>query len=135
MDRHYFRYILLIAAVLLLSSCDKVKVDQDFLDSENLCLVEAGRKIHTYDPLTWQVAFNKDKKEFRVFSDTMSDYYVLTCSEVPTAVGQEIHANLKWSESSIVNRTGLTFRVEKISGDKIWLWCKKSKIAVSVMSL
>ncbi|MCQ2135243.1 MAG: hypothetical protein MJY88_09775 [Bacteroidales bacterium] len=130
------RYIIVIIAALSLAcSCDKVKVDQDFLDSENLCLVEAGRKIHTYDPLTWQVAFNKDKKEFRVFSDTMSDYYVLTCSEVPTAVGQEIHANLKWSESSIVNRTGLTFRVEKISGDKIWLWCRKSRIEVSVMAL
>lgn len=130
------RYIIVIIAALSLAcGCNKEKVDQDFLNSEDLCLIEAGRKIHTYDPLTWQVSFSQDKKEFRVFSDTMSDYYVLTCSEVPTAVGQEIHANLKWSESTIVNRSGLTFRVEKISNGKIWLWCKKSRIEVSVMTL
>lgn len=132
MKRHI---IVIIAALSLACGCNKVKVDQAFLDSTDLCLIENGRTVHTYDPLTWQVSFSQDKKEFRVFSDTMSDYYVLTCSEVPATVGQEIHANLKWSGSSIVNRTGLTFSVEKISGGRIWLWSKKSRIEVSVMAL
>lgn len=127
--------MILVTAAALLCSCNKVKVDQDFLDSDDLSLVVDGRTVHSYDPLTWQVSYNRDRREFRVFSDTMSDYYMLSCSELPTEVGQEIQCSLKWSGSSIVTKSGLKFRVEKISQGKIWLWCRKSKIAVSVMSL
>lgn len=129
-------YLIIILAASISTGCQKNKVDQDFLNDTNLCLTENGKTIHTYNPLTWQVAYDKDKREYRVFNDTMSDYYVLTCREVPYSIGQEIHADLKWSGTSIVNRTNLSFRVEKKDTQgRIWLWCKKSKIAVSVMTL
>lgn len=134
--KRIFTYMTVIASALILSSCHKAKVDQDFLEDNKLRLVENGRTIHSYDPLTWQVAFSEDKKEFRVFNDTMSDYYVLTCQEVPTLVGQEIKASLKWSGTTIESRNNLTFNVEKVDpSGRIWLWSKKSKIAVSVMAL
>lgn len=131
-----FSYMAAAAAVLMLSACQKTKVDQDFLNDNKLRLVENGRTIHSFNPLTWQVAYSEDKMEFRVFNDTMSDYYVLTCQELPTFVGQEIKASLKWSGATISSRNNITFRVEKTDPrGRIWLWSKKSKIAVSVMAL
>ena len=134
---HSRRIIALIAAAaLMLCACDKVKVDEEFLGNNNLCLIDNGRVIHEYDPLTWQVAFNKEKREFRVFTDTMSDYYVVSCGQLPSQIGQEISADIKWSGNSIMTRNNLTFRVEKMDAQgRIWLWSKKNKIAVSVMSL
>lgn len=129
-------YFSAVLSAIVLTGCQKTKVDQEFLNDTNFSLVENGRTIHEYDPLTWQVSYNSSRKEYRVFSDTMSDYYVLTCRETPTSTGEEIHADLKWSGTSIVSKTNLSFRVEKIDPQgRIWLWCKKSKIAVSVMSL
>lgn len=130
--------IILLSAIipLLFCACKKEEVDEAFLENDNLCLIENGVTIHSYDPNTWQVGFNKDKKEFRIHTDTMSDYYVLTCQELPQEIGQEVHANLKWSGNSMTSKSNLTFKVEKMdSQGRIWLWCKKGKIAVSVMSL
>lgn len=134
--RERFYILTFLTAVLLLCSCEKNKVDEAFLESSDLCLIDGGVTIHTYDPLTWQVGYNESKKEFRVFNDTMSDYYVLTCSKLPTEKGQELTATVKWSGKSITTRNNVSFRVEKIDNQgRIWLWSKKSRIAVSVRSL
>ncbi len=130
------RKIVLIAGILLLCGCSKEEVDEAFLESTTLCLINDGRTVHSYDPLTWQIAYSEDKMEFRVYSDTMSDYYVLSCSQLPAAEGQEISATLEWSNSSRINRKSLGLSVEKIDlQGRIWLWSSKEKIAVSVMRL
>ncbi len=129
-------------ALLLLSllvfgggcSCTKEGPGEEFLESEDLQLVVDGKVIMTYDPLTCQLAYNHDRKIFRVHNDDMSSFYQLTCNTLPYSQGQEIKASLRWaSGTSLSNRQDLTFRVEKVTEEgRFWLWCPTRKIAVSV---
>lgn len=126
----------LLCLALLLCGCQKENVDESFLENNNLCLIEKGVTVHSYDPLTWQVSFNRADREFRVHTDNMSDYYILRCSALPREEGQSIKCSIRWSGNSITSKSNLTFRVEKMdSAGRVWLWCKGSKIAVSVMLL
>ncbi len=131
------RYIAIAVSAVLaiaLCGCQKESVDPEFLSNGNLCLMEKGRTVHSSDPLTWQTSFNRARKEFRVHTDNMSDYYILKCSTVPESEGQSIKGSLQWSGNTIVNRRNLDFRVEKMDSEgRVWLWCGKSKIAVSVV--
>lgn len=129
--------ILISAASLLLHGCSCNKLDEDFIRSEKLSLRVKGKKIHEYEPNNWQIGFNEDKKQFRIHNDTMSEYYILNCSSLPEEAGQTIRGDLKWStSSSVTSRKGVEFKVEKKDdAGNIWLWSKKSDIAVSIRRL
>lgn len=127
---------ILIAFIFAICSCVEPKPNDSFLESNDLCLIFKDKIIHKYDPLTWQLGYNQTKKEFRVYNDNVSDFYILTCNQLPQKVGQEIQGDLKWSDSSIKNRKNLTFTVKKIDYQgRIWLWNSKNEIAISVMVL
>lgn len=115
-------------------SCTKEGPGEEFLEAEELQLIVDGRVVMTYAPLTCQVSYNHDRKTFRVHNDDMSRFYQLNCAALPYSQGQEIKADLRWSDgASITNRQGLTFRVEKVTEEgRFWLWCPQRKIAVSV---
>ena len=67
MKRQAFFTILSIA-VLLISGCRKDEpVDDDFLAGNDIELKVGASVIHRYDPLTWQLSFNKDRLVYRVF--------------------------------------------------------------------
>lgn len=129
--------ILISAASLLLHGCSCNKLDEDFIRSEKLSLRVKGKKIHEYEPNNWQIGFNENKKQFRIHNDTMSEYYILNCYSLPTEEGQTIRGDLKWStSSSVTSRKGVEFKVEKKDdAGNIWLWSKKSGIAVSIRRL
>lgn len=125
------------AAALMASGCrQKVGPDPSFTTSNTIMLNIDGKDMMVYDPATCQLAFNAGLREFRVMNDNMSEFFYLTCDELPTAVGQTIRCDLKYlgpNTKSAYNCKGADFSVELI-GDEgtIWLWCGKKKIAVRV---
>lgn len=135
----FYRFITLSTLALLLTimtGCQG-KVDPEFIGSTTVGLQVKGEVVFEYDPLTWQTAFNRDKMEFRVHTDNMSDYYILSLNLVPTAVGQKAKGDIVWtSRSSIVSRKGISFTVEKMDrSGKLWLWCRKEQIGATVQVL
>lgn len=136
--RHIRTLILTAAASLcLMASGCQSKVDPEFITSSTIGLQVKDDVIFEYDPLTWQTSFNREKCEFRAHTDNMSDYYTLSLNLVPTGVDQKAKGDIKWtSRSSIVNKKGLTFIVKKMDrSGKLWLWCKKEQIGVTVQIL
>ena len=131
--------LLLSPLVLLLTlvSCQQTEVDAEFLEEYGVCLKVDGKMVHVFDELTWQLSYNATSKTFRAHNDTMSDYFSLKCSSLPTYEGQSLSGSLEWSASSdIKTRSGLDFTVEQIDPDgNVWLWCSKKAIGVCVRVL
>lgn len=85
------------AAALMASGCrQKVGPDPSFTTSNTIMLNIDGKDMMVYDPATCQLAFNAGLREFRVMNDNMSEFFYLTCDELPTAVGQTIRCDLKY---------------------------------------
>lgn len=136
MKRSIILMTLAIAAMLTLSGCQG-KVDPEFMTSGNFGLRIKDQAVFKYDPLTWQVAFNRDKCEFRVHTDNMSDYYCVRLDCVPTAEKQRARGSIEWTGKSSVNSCkDLVFIVERVDGSgRIWLWSKKERIGAVVQIL
>jgi|GEM_PF-425161 len=123
---------------LLLSgcSCNKEDVKEKYLQSNDIILWVDGETVLKYDPLTWQLGHDKSKNEYRVHSDNMGKYYIVTCSSVPSSEGTTVKANVKWSTGAGSSSRDGDFTVEEISSDgKIRLWCASKKIGATVVSL
>ena len=90
-----------------------------------------------YDEETFQLGYNSEKNEFRVFDDNLANWFVLRCSERPSTEGQKLKADLSWtSDDTIRNRKGLAFTVEKTGpGGFLWLWCETEAAGVVVREL
>ena len=121
---------------ILLVSCQG-KVDPEFIGTQDFGLQVKDVKVFTYDALTWQTAFNREKREFRVHTDNMSDYYCVTLNTVPSSEGQKVKGSIVWTSSSdVITKSGLNFSVEKIDrAGRIWLWCKKERIGAVIQAL
>ncbi len=131
------KFIIILAACLVLAGCQGGgKVDSEFLSSSDICLRVNGTAVFTYNPLTCQLAFNRRDCEFRVHTDTMSDYYCVTLDAVPSAADQKIDGSICWTSSSSIIHKDCTFRVEKITSDGcVWLWNRKDKIGAVIKVL
>jgi len=132
------RYILLLILPLLLAGCQpKVDMDPGLYESDNVSLMVKGKTVFTFDEQTMQLGFNRILRQFRAGNDDMSSYFILTCSELPREVGQELKADVQWtSGSSVKTASGLTFKVEKYDGTGLaWLWCAADKTGAVVKIL
>lgn len=133
--RHAAKILLLALAIACCRcSCEKeAGIDRDFLETGTVGLRVAGQNRFMYDPSTCQLGFNSTMIQFRAGNDTGTEYFTLTCSELPVEVGQKVRADLVYTRSSGITReAGLSFSVEEIQGDKIWLWNSSKKAAVCV---
>lgn len=138
MKRFPFKYIAALAAVIVLfSSCSGSKVDPEFVATTDFSLKVKDETVFRYNPLTCQVAFNREKCEFRVHTDNMSDYYCVRLRSVPTAENQKVKGSLIWTSKSDINtRTDLAFVVKKVDRTgRMWLWCKKERIGAVIQVL
>lgn len=126
--------LLALAIACCRCSCEKeAGIDRDFLETGTVGLRVAGQNRFMYDPSTCQLGFNSTMIQFRAGNDTGTEYFTLTCSELPVEVGQKVRADLVYTRSSGITReAGLSFSVEEIQGDKIWLWNSSKKAAVCV---
>ena len=126
----------LLLSLACLSGCNRDGFSKSELDSPDVRLSVKGSEVFSYVAGSSQMALNRGRKEFRVGTDTMSDYFLLKMSELPRENGQVFTATLQWTtDDDMVTRSGLTFKVERIGDDgTVWLWCAAQKITV-VMKL
>ena len=128
----------IIALVLLCAGCkEKVEMDLEMYNSDQVSLMVKGKKVFTYSEETGQLGYNRNLRQFRAGNDDMTSFFVLTCSELPRQEGQEIRAELKWtSGSSVKTSDGLVFKVEKYDDTGlVWLWNSTDKTGAVVKTL
>ena len=136
MRRRFAILLALSAALLVFPACNRDGFNKGDLEIRDVCLRVKGNMVYSYVAWASQLSFNRGRKEFRAGSDTMSDYFLLTMSEVPHENGQTLTGSLQWTTDDDTPRlTGLSFKVERIGDDgTVWLWCPAQKILV-VMKL
>ena len=124
--------VIALLSVCMLCACQKEGFDEAFLQSDALRLEIKGYTVFSYDPLSCQMGFSRDKAEFRVHSDNMSDFYILALSRIPAGVGEEIPGSITWTTSKDIHNKKTTFEVMKLEGGRIWLWSSSNRTAVVV---
>lgn len=128
--------LLLLLLLLLLAACSDQRMRNAFCESDEIHLMVGGDIPFTYDPNTCQLAFSRDRKEFRAHTDNMSDFYGVTLTEVPTRMGQRVQGDLIWTtETEVLTRKRLTLEVVRIEGDQIWLWSDSGRIGLGIRIL
>ena len=127
---------LLILSLLLSAGCDGDRQCSVFCERDEIRLQVGGSVVFAYDPKTCQLAFSRDRLEFRASTDAMSDFFVVELSEVPTQLGQRLTADLTWTtEREVLTRKNLTLEVARLEGDEFWLWSTSGRIGVTVRIL
>lgn len=130
------KYIAILLAGLLLCSCNPDR-DINLFTQNDAIRLQVGKNVQfTYIPLTCQLSFSSDSKEFRANSDNMSDFFVADFSDIPAAEGQKLTADLCWTtETDILSRKNITLEVVKTEGEHIWLWSKTARIGLCIQML
>lgn len=130
------KFAAISACLLLLCACNETRRINAFVENNDIRL-QVGSTVHfRYDPLTCQLSFSRDRKEFRAQTDNTSDYYSVVFTEIPSETGQTVGADLTWTtETDILTRKNLTLEVIKTEGEKIWLWSSSGRIGLSIMLL
>lgn len=126
--------LVLLAILLCVCGCNRFDPEEILLPREDISLTVKGEVMLKYDPMTFQLGYNEEMNEFRVFDDNIGNWFMLTCKERPSSVGDVVSADLRWTTpNSTKTRRGLRFSVEKTDAQgKIWLWCKEDAIGVVV---
>ena len=126
----------LVLAAVLLCGCDDSRRINAFVENNDIRLQVGSTVNFRYDPLECQLAFSRDRREFRAQTDNTSDYYSLKLSEIPVQTGQTVSADLTWTtETDILTRESLNLEVIRLEGDRIWMWSRSGRIGVSMMVL
>lgn len=131
------RFILLMISSACLAGCNIYDVDEVLVQRTEISMTLKASDILIYRPDTYQLGYNAELNEFRVFDDQMAYWFILTCKSRPSTEGQEVEADLKWtSPSSTKTKRGLKFKVMKTDADgHIWLWCDSDAIGLIVKEL
>ena len=132
-----YLYIILLLTLVCTGCKDKVEMDLDMYNSDQVGLMVKGKKVFSYDEGTGQLGYNRTLRQFRAGNDDMTSFFVLTLNELPRQEGQEIRGSLQWtSGSSVKTSSGLTFKVEKYDGTGlVWLWNAEDKTGAVVRIL
>lgn len=122
---------------LMLLSCKGKELQSSFGEEEIPHFEMGGDDVFVFDPLRCQTACNEDDRQFMVFTDTMSDYYIVTLEKIPTETGTTVKGTIVWtSDFDIEKKSDVKFTVERIDPNGwIWLWNSSSKIGVAVQRL
>ncbi|MBR4756402.1 MAG: hypothetical protein IK076_05620 [Bacteroidales bacterium] len=127
------RILAIIILMSVLAACDRtLEPDSSFVAGSGIQLKVNGSVVHTYDPLTWQLGYNPAYKEFRASDDAMRNWFFVTCSAVPSSVGQKLEATVTWATGSSSQSFKGKFEVAKVQGDTYWLWCGDNKTPAGV---
>lgn len=128
-------FLILFCAMSLTSCIDSI--DQVFLENDLPSLTIEGTTVFSYDADKCQLGHSPTKHEFRIYTDNMADYFVIRMEKEPSAVGENIKADLRWTRhSSEKKMNGVQFAVGKVGEDgTVWLWSHKEKIGVVVRKL
>ena len=128
--------VILLLSLLALTGCQDERQRAAFCENEGVRLLVGGSIAFSYEPNTCQLAFSRDRQEFRAFTDSMSDFFVATFSRVPSELGQRLTASLTWTtEREVLTRKNLTLEVVRLEGDMVWLWSDAGRIGLTVRIL
>lgn len=128
--------LILMGAALILCGCQEERLLSAFSSRDGIRLQVGGEEQLSYDPLTCQLAYNPDRREFRVHTDNMSDFFVLTLSAIPAEDNEEVRGNLVYTtRKDIVRKNNVTLKVIRLEGDRIWLWNQSSHIGIEIQIL
>lgn len=130
-------YLALVVLCFVSVSCYRTDFDPQVLESDAPALLVRGEPQFVWDPLTCQQRFVSERGEFCVGSDNMSDYFILTLTNIPTTVGEQVRGKLEWTTPTSLRRlSNMVFEVKKIDGEGvIWLWCPDEGACVTVRVL
>ena len=134
------KYLHIIAlSVLILPGCRErqtVETDPVMYESSQVSLMVKGKMVFTFSEGEGQLGYNASLQQFRAGNDDMTGYFVLTCDNLPRQQGQELRADLRWTESNSTKSKSITFMVEKMDGTGlVWLWNAKDKTGAVVKIL
>ena len=125
-----------LAIAVLLCGCNDSRKRNAFVENNDIRLQIGSTIQFRYDPLTCQLAFSRDRREFRAQTDNTSDYYSIVLSEVPANIGQRVSGDLTWTtETDILTRDDLDLEVLRIEGDQVWLWSSSGRTGVMIKLL
>ena len=125
-----------LAIAVLLCGCNDSRKRNAFVENNDIRLQIGSTIQFRYDPLTCQLAFSRDRREFRAHTDNTSDYYSIVLSEIPANIGQRVSGNLTWTtETDILTRDDLDLEVLRIEGDQVWLWSSSGRTGVMIKLL
>ncbi|MBO5419710.1 MAG: hypothetical protein J6A22_06450 [Bacteroidales bacterium] len=129
--------IAVLAVILSANGCKEYNVEEILLLRDDISLTVKGETVISYDATYYQLGFNVQRNEFRVHDDAMANFFILTCSEVPSAEGEVIYGDIIWTGTTrTYSETGLQFSVEKTDDTGlIWLWNTSKKIGVVIKDL
>ena len=134
--RKLLRILLVLSALLLLAGCQDERQRAAFCENEGVRLLVGGSIAFSFEPNSCQLAFSRDLREFRAYTDTMSDFFVATFSQVPSELEQRLTADLVWTtEREVLTRKNLTLEVVRLEGDMVWLWSASGRIGLVVRIL
>lgn len=130
-------FLSMLVCFILSGCCRKHEPDPEFVTGDEIVLKMDGAVKVKYVPETFQLGFSPERKQFRVHDDNMTRFYILTCSELPDHVGQQIRCSLKYGINGKMSyKSGMSFEVEKMDdAGTVWLWCKIKNTGVSVRVL
>lgn len=126
-----------ITLALCLTACSEEVLDPAFIANPDIRMEIEGRTVFKYDPITCQQSFNADKRRFIVHTDSMTDYYIVTLSDLPSEEGRTINGDVSWTTLSSGTQTkkNIAFKVAKLEGNKVWLWNARNRIQLTVSIL
>lgn len=118
-----FLMILFTALAAMVSCIRPDTVPDTFLADDCVRLEMNGKELFRYSEDSCQLYFSRSDSGFGAHTDTMSDYFFLRLNGIPSGMDQEFTAYLKWTTSrDEPSKDGITLRVVKLQGDKLWLW-------------
>lgn len=131
------KYIFILVSVFCALGCRQYDIDEVLLQREDVSLTIKGVEQLAYEELTFQLGYNEERNEFRLFDDNMANWFTLSCAVRPSSVGQEIKADLSWTTSSSTRtKNDLIFEIKRIDSEgHVWMWCKDASIGVTVKIL
>ena len=132
--RQCLNILLCALTALAFVSCDgRHGYDRSFTESETISLTVNKEKVFEYDPITCQLGYNDSKREFRVSTDNMSDYFVIALSKIPTSKEENVTGSISWTGVDYTRELrNQTFETVKVERGKIWLWNQSNKLAVII---
>lgn len=127
---------LILLAAACLASCRGEALRDDFAEMGGVRCVVKGRSTLVYNPVSCQMSFNRERREFRVCRDNMADFYSLKLSAIPAENGQKLSGDVQWTTSDNLNRKkNVGFEVVRNEAGKFWLWSGALRLGVIVQVL
>ena len=131
------RFLIAGTAALALSACQLHNIDEALLNSSDISLTVKGKAQIVFNEDTYQLGCNTARNEFRVYDETLNNWFTIRCSAMPTSEGQTVTADLEYTvDSKSKTLNGLEFTVEKTSPEGLlWLWNKDKQICIVIKNL